>query len=80
MSPLHYRVVIEGRVSARFVSALAGVELETAGPRTSLLVRARDRAELYGVLDRLRDLGLDLVSLAPLERLGDEQGRGTIPG
>lgn len=80
MPPPHYRIVVEGRVSARFVAALAGVELETAGPRTSLLVRARDRAELYGVLDRLRDLGLDLVSLAPLERPGRDGERGTLTG
>lgn len=56
-----YRVTVRGNLTERLASAFDGVRLE-AGPGTTVLVgKMQDQAELYGLLNRLRDFGLDLV-------------------
>jgi hypothetical protein len=67
MPAVRYRIVVAGRLSARFAAGLPGLAIERAGPRTLLLATVRDRAELYGLLDRLRDLGVDLVAVEPAD-------------
>lgn len=58
-----YRIVIDGRLSARLANSLDGVELEADDAGTALLVEIASTAELDGLLQRLGDLGLDVVSL-----------------
>jgi hypothetical protein len=62
-----YRITVRGRLSGRFSSAFpAGLVLE-AGAGTSALVGViEDQSELFGVLDRIRDLGLELVGVEAL--------------
>jgi hypothetical protein len=39
-----------------------------AGPNQTVLVgEIRDQAQLYGLLDRLRDFGIDLVAVEPAD-------------
>jgi hypothetical protein len=59
-----YRVTVRGNMSDRFASAFDGVTVERGKSTTVLVCRLRDQAELYGLLNRLRDFGLDLVELA----------------
>jgi hypothetical protein len=60
-----YRIVFRGRLGERFGSAFDGMVLET-GPGQSVLVgEVRDQAHLYGLLDQLRDFGIDLVAVEP---------------
>jgi len=62
-----YRIVLRGRLSERFESAFEGMALE-AGPNQTVLVgEIRDQAQLYGLLDRLRDFGIDLVAVEPAD-------------
>jgi hypothetical protein len=62
-----YRIVLRGRLSERFESAFEGMVLE-AGPNQTVLVgEIRDQAQLYGLLDRLRDFGIDLVAVEPAD-------------
>ena len=65
MGPSRYRIVLRGRLSERFETAFEGMALE-AGPNQTVLVgEVRDQAQLYGLLDRLRDFGIDLVAVEP---------------
>ena len=65
MGPSRYRIVLRGRLSERFESAFDGMALE-AGPNQTVLVgEVRDQAHLYGLLDQLRDFGIDLVAVEP---------------
>jgi hypothetical protein len=54
------RIILSGRLSERFASAFDGVTVEAAAGETAL-VGSLDQAQLYGILERIRDLGLDLV-------------------
>ena len=59
-----YRVTVRGNVSDRLASAFDGVTVERGASTTVLVCNLRDQSELYGLLNRLRDFGLDLVGLA----------------
>jgi hypothetical protein len=59
-----YRVTVRGNVSDRLASAFDGVTVERGKTTTVLVCTLRDQAELYGLLNQLRDFGLDLVGLA----------------
>ena len=67
MGPTWYRIVVKGRLSERFASAFPGLTLEPLPGRTALAGPLADEAQLYGVLDRLRDLGIQLVSVDSLD-------------
>lgn len=64
MQPTRYRIAVRGRLSERLGSAFEGLALEPGHGETVLAGQIRDQAQLYGVLDRIRDLGLELVSVA----------------
>lgn len=65
MEPTDYRLCIRGRITERLTAAFEGMRLETSGALTVFTGEIRDQAELYGLLERVRDLGLELVSIAP---------------
>lgn len=60
-----YRIRIKGRLSDRFADAFRGMTLVPDRNETVLVGIIEDQAHLFGVLDRIRDLGLDLVSVEP---------------
>ena len=60
-----YRIVLRGRLGEGFASAFDGMVLEPGRGKTVLVGEVRDQAHLYGLLDRLRDFGIDLVAVEP---------------
>ena len=69
-----YRIVLRGRLSERFESAFDGMMLEPGAGQTVLVGEVRDQAHLYGLLDRLRDFGIDLVAVEPADVLDENAG------
>ena len=65
MGPTRYRIVLRGCLSERFATTFDGMALELAPDQTVLVGDVRDQAHLYGLLDRLRDFGLELVAVEP---------------
>ena len=65
MQPTTYRICIRGRLTDRLGSALEGMRLEAGATETEFTGEIRDQSQLYGLLDRVRDLGLELVSVQP---------------
>jgi hypothetical protein len=61
-----YRVTVRGNLTERLASAFDGVRLEPGSGTTALVATLRDQAELYGLLNRLRDFGFDLVRVEAL--------------
>lgn len=60
-----YRIVIRGRLSERFASAFPGMTIEPGAGETALV---GDIADIFPVIDRLRDFGLELLSLEEMTR------------
>jgi hypothetical protein len=58
-----YDIVVKGRLSKRYESAFDGVTLEPRQGETRLLADLADQAQLYGLLNRLCDFGIELVSV-----------------
>jgi hypothetical protein len=76
-----YRIVLRGRLSEHFASAFDGMTLEPGPGQTALVGDVRDQAHLYGLLDRLRDFGIDLVAVQPVTTSDDSPEAGTLdPG
>lgn len=65
--PRLYRVVVRGRLGEYLASAFEELELESRAGETSLTGTFADQAQLHGLLDRLRDLGIQLVSINPVD-------------
>ncbi len=63
MEPRYYRITVRGRLSERFASALGPMQAEPGDGQTVLAGWLTDSTQLYGVLDRLRDFGIDLLRL-----------------
>jgi hypothetical protein len=63
VGPSRYRIVLRGRLSERFESAFEGMALEPGPNQTVLVGEVRDQAQLYGLLDQLRDFGIELVAV-----------------
>jgi hypothetical protein len=68
---MRYRIVVRGVVSRRIAEAIEGVR--ASNQETVLLADVVDQAQLHGILERLRDLGIDLVRI---ETVGE---RGALP-
>jgi hypothetical protein len=60
-----YEIVVRGRLSTRYERAFDGVTLAPRNGETTLHAELADQSQLYGLLNRLRDFGIELVSLNP---------------
>jgi hypothetical protein len=67
MGSRSYRITVAGRLSGRFASAFEGVRLEPVPGKTVLVGDCMDQGHLFGILDRVRDFGLELLSVEVLE-------------
>jgi hypothetical protein len=77
-----YRIILRGRLSERFESAFDGMALESGPNQTVLVGDVRDQAQLYGLLDRLRDFGIELIAVESSGASGFscEPGQPSGPG
>ena len=60
MEQRFYRIRVKGRLGERFATAFDAMELEPGDGSTVLTGVCVDASALYGVLEQLRDLGLEL--------------------
>ncbi|HEY2371421.1 MAG TPA: hypothetical protein VGH82_02640 [Gaiellaceae bacterium] len=66
--PESYRIVVNGRLSDRFAAAFAGMAIEAGEGRTAIVGVVDDQSHLFGILERIRSLGLELVRVETLCR------------
>jgi len=63
MSERYYRITVRGRLTERMAPVFHGFRLEPHPEGTVLSGVCVDSSALFGVLDRVRDLGLDLLAV-----------------
>ncbi len=71
-----YRIVTRSELSERYAAAFDGMRMETKNGETILTGDLVDQSHLFGVLDRINGLGLQLLSVQPLE----DDGRPNADG
>src|SRR5947209_17294957 len=75
-----YELRVQGHIAARWATHLEAASLvnEPDGT-TTLLVRRLDQAALHGLLQKIRDVGLPLVSVTPADRGRADHATPSIP-
>ena len=58
-----YVITVWGRLGQRFAASSDGLKLEVADGVTTARGVCHDQAQLYGVLERVADMGLELVGV-----------------
>jgi hypothetical protein len=59
-----YRIVVRWEFGELLTAAFSDVEVETVEGMTVLTVWVRDAQELYGLIDRIRDHGVEIESVS----------------
>jgi hypothetical protein len=76
-----YRICVRGRLTERLAAVLEGMTLQGGAVNSVFAGEVKDQSQLYGFLDRLRDLGLELISVQPDTAAGrptdEDQTEGT---
>lgn len=65
--PQAYRIVVKGELSDRFTDAFEDMRLERCEGNTVLVGDIVDRAHLHGLIDQIEALGIELLSVNPVE-------------
>ena len=61
-----YRIVVRSELSVRYALAFEGMRMETRDGQTILIGEIIDQPQLFGILDRINGLGLELLSVGAL--------------
>jgi hypothetical protein len=71
--PAHYQIRVRGAIDPRWSGWFAALTITHDAGDTLLAGPVADQAALYGLINRLRDLGVTLLAVAqlptPVERL-----------
>jgi hypothetical protein len=73
-----YEFVVRGEIGDRFGLLFEGMRLERIPGHTVLTGVVLDQAQLHGLIERIQELGIELVSVNPttsLTRNGEGSGR-----
>jgi hypothetical protein len=71
-----YRIVVRGELSDRYAADFEGMQMQTKDGDTILTGEVKDHPHLFGILERLNGLGLELLSVQALS----EDARPSVEG
>ena len=69
-----YRKVVRSELTDRYASAFESMEMETKNGQTILSGEVKDQPHLFGILERLNSLGLELLSVQALKEDANRSG------
>ena len=76
-----YRIVVRSELSDKYAVAFEGMEMEARDGVTVLTGKIIDQPQLFGILDRINGLGLELLSVEALpEDVHPSAERNREPG
>jgi hypothetical protein len=70
----HYRIVLRGELGDQFQERFGGMALERKNGLTVLTGEVVDQAQLLGFVERSQELGVELVSVEPIDDPDTEAG------
>jgi hypothetical protein len=62
-----YEFVLRGEIGDRFSVLFEGMQLQRITGHTVLTGAIVDQAQLFGVIERIQELGVELVSVKPID-------------
>ncbi|MGW8303112.1 MAG: hypothetical protein ACWGNO_13630 [Desulfobacterales bacterium] len=71
--PTDYRIKLKGRLDPKWSDWFDQMEISTEGNQTILTGSVADQAALHGLLIRIRDLNLPLLSVERIEPIQQEK-------
>src|ERR687889_957808 len=75
-TPTPYRILVRSELSDRYASAFEGMHMEAKNGQTILTGEVKDPTHLFGILDRLNGLGLELLSVQALSESAHPSAEG----
>lgn len=70
---MRYEIHVEGRLDARHADWFDGMHIASGPDATTIAGDVADQSALHGLLDRVRDFGLTVVSLRRVDPPTEEQ-------
>lgn len=78
--PARYEIRVDGVLGPRWTAWFGGLAVQRDGGQTVVSGEVIDQAPLFGLLNRIGDLGLVLISVRRLDRgRGDHGSRDAAP-
>jgi hypothetical protein len=71
-----YRIAVRSELGSSYTAAFEGMEMQTRDGDTILTGEVIDQPHLYGILDRINGLGLQLLSVQALPEDADPSPGG----
>jgi len=71
-----YRIVVRSELPERYACAFEGMRMESEDGRTILTGEVKDQPHLFGILERINGLGMELLSVEALS----EEARSIAQG
>jgi hypothetical protein len=68
-----YRIVVRSELGEKYACAFEGMRMETEEGQTILSGEVKDQPHLFGILERLNGLGLELLSVEALPEEATER-------
>jgi hypothetical protein len=66
--PMHYEITVEGVLDSRWLAWFEGLHLTSDAGQTTIAGPVTDQAALHGMLAKIRDLGLPLLTVRRTDR------------
>ena len=63
---MRYQIIVRGECGMLLAGIIDDLTAESGHGKTRVVVSVRDESELYGLLDRLQDLAVHIISLNEL--------------
>ncbi len=67
-SPINYEIRVEGLIDVRWTEWFNGMDITYANNTETILTgQLPDQTALHGILEKIRDLGLNLISVSRID-------------
>ena len=80
MTITDYTITVRGEIAPRLASAFAPLECDVRDGRTTITGEIVDQCHMFGVLDHVRNLGMELIEVMPQDTAAAERTVDDIEG